>query len=145
MTHVDGVVLDASVLLKWLRADDEQDRSEALRLQARFRAGELTIHVAPLLFLEILNVAARRWFFSAEDLQQLAGHLNSLAFVVRQPGLAAIARWTARGLTTYDACYVALAEERRMGVVTADERILEVGKEHARSLRSSAKAGRWKR
>jgi predicted nucleic acid-binding protein len=135
---LNEVVLDASVLVKWLRTDDERDRSEALRLQARFRAGELAILVPPLLFMELLNVAARRWLFSSEALQQLADYLASLAFVVRQPSLGTVALWTARGLTAYDACYLALAEERRTVVVTADEQILAVGEEFARSLGSLA-------
>jgi predicted nucleic acid-binding protein len=100
--------------------------------------GELAILVPPLLFLELLNVAARRWLFSSEALQQLADYLAFLAFVVRQPSLGTVARWTARGLTAYNACYLALAEERRTVVVTDDEQILEVGEEFARSLGSLA-------
>jgi predicted nucleic acid-binding protein len=41
-------------------------------------------------------------------------------------------------LTAYDACHLALAEKRRTVVVTADERILAVGEEFARSLGTSA-------
>jgi predicted nucleic acid-binding protein len=53
---------------------------------------------------------------------------------VRQPSLPGIARWTARGLTAYDACYVALAEERGVQLVTADELIISVGGTRIRSL-----------
>lgn len=120
------VVLDASVLLKWLRVDDEQAREAALRLETRFRSGELEVVVPPLLFIEVLNVAGRRWRLDLGALGRLADSLTALAFLVRQPQLGAIARWTARGLTAYDACYVALAEARRTVVVTADRQILEV-------------------
>ena len=128
------IVLDASVLVKWLRVDDEQDRPAALHLQARFRTGELAVTVPPLLFIEVLNVAGRRWQLRADALERLAASLTSLSFLVRQPPLGSIARWTARGLTAYDACYVALAEERRTVVITADERILSVAGALAHSL-----------
>ena len=45
-----------------------------------------------------------------------------------------IARWTRTGLTAYDACYVALAEELNTFVVTEDNRLLELAGSHARSL-----------
>jgi predicted nucleic acid-binding protein len=128
------IVLDASVLLKWLRADDEQQRSAALRLEARFRSGELAVAVPPLLFIEVLNVAGRRWHLRSDALERLAARLISLSFQVRQPPLGSIARWTAQGLTAYDACYVALAEERGTVVVTADERMLTIAGAFARSL-----------
>jgi predicted nucleic acid-binding protein len=128
------IVLDASILVKWLRADDEEDRPAALRLEARFRTGELTVAVPPLLFVEVLNVAGRRWRLTPDALEQLAARLASLSFLVRQPPLGSIARWTARGLTAYDACYVALAEERGTVVITADERMLAVAGALAHSL-----------
>ena len=86
------------------------------------------------LFIEVLNVAGRRWQLRADALERLAASLTSLSFLVRQPPLGSIARWTARGLTAYDACYVALAEERRTVVITADERILSVAGALAHSL-----------
>ena len=44
----------------------------------------------------------------------------------RQAGLDRVARWTADGLSAYDASYVALAEEAGVGLVTDDERIIEL-------------------
>lgn len=43
---------------------------------------------------------------------------------VIDPELSRIARWTARGLTAYDATYVALAEERGIRLVTGDPQVL---------------------
>jgi predicted nucleic acid-binding protein len=82
-------VLDASVLLKWFRAEDEEDRPAALRLEALFRAGELGVVVPPLLFLEVLNVAARRWRWQPEALAQLAANLDSLSFSIERPARVA--------------------------------------------------------
>jgi predicted nucleic acid-binding protein len=46
--------------------------------------------------------------------------------------MARIASWTARGLTAYDATYVALAEERGIGLVTNDRQILALAEGIAR-------------
>lgn len=114
------------MLLKWFRADDEEDHPAALRVEALFRAGELSVIGPPLLFIEVLNVAARRWRWQPDVLTQLAASLDSLSFSIQQPSLREVAKWTGRGLTAYDASYVALAEARGSPVITADAEILAV-------------------
>ena len=89
--------------------------------------GELVVVVPPLLHLELLNVARRRWAPSESQLVEFARTMLGYGFIVQQPDLVAVARWTALGLTAYDACYVALAEERRTFVVTADRQMLSIG------------------
>jgi predicted nucleic acid-binding protein len=127
-------VLDASIIAKWFNRAGEAHVSSALRLRASFERGALLIVVPPLLHLEIVNAASRRWGWGAEALVALAENLLGLALEVQQPSLPGIARWAGRGLTAYDACYVALAEERRTVVITADQRILAVAGGLARPL-----------
>lgn len=112
----------------------EQHVQAASNLYSRFRRGELVVVVPQLMFLELLNVAARRWGWDVQRLERFAADLEQLGLEVRQPSLTRIARWCSRGLTAYDACYVALAEERRTVVITADERILAVAGARARPL-----------
>ena len=120
------VVLDASVVVKWLSRRDEVGAVEARALRDSYGQGHLVVTVPSLLFLEILNVAGRRWGWDEGSLQALAIALDSLAFEVGEPGLPAVAAWIARGLTAYGASYVALAESRRIQLVTDDARILSV-------------------
>ena len=120
------VVLDSSVLLKWLRVEEEEDRNQALYLEERFRDGQISVAVPPLLFLEALNIAGRRWRVPGVGLARIAERLEAMAFIVRQPSMRRIAYWTGQGLTAYDGCYVALAEERRTVVVTTDRQMLAV-------------------
>ena len=51
-----------------------------------------------------------------------------------EPELQLVASWVARGLTAYDAAYVALAEERDLALVTDDETIIELAPEISRPL-----------
>jgi predicted nucleic acid-binding protein len=86
----------------------------------------LVAAVPRLLFLELLNVAGRRWQWPEAALLELGRSLADLGLEVREPGLDSVARWVARGLTAYDAAYVALAEAGGVQLVTDDDLILQV-------------------
>jgi predicted nucleic acid-binding protein len=128
------VVLDASVVLKWFHSDGERHLEPARSLRSAFEAGELLVFAPPLLGLEILNVAGRRWRWIESDLVELALALNELGFELIEPELARVAYWTARGLTAYDAAYVAVAEVNKAPLVTDDDRIVAVADEVATAL-----------
>ena len=117
-------VLDASVILKWFRQAGEERTEQAHALRARFEAGTLTVFAPPLLFLELLNVAAWRWRWSQQALTELATHLERAAFELQEPDLPTLAKWVGRGLTAYDATYVALAEMlSATSLLTTDARL----------------------
>jgi len=92
------------------------------------------------MFLELLNTGARRWGWSGPQLEQWANLLSRFGFEVREPSLIGIARWAGRGLTAYDACYVALAEERQTVLITVDQRILAVAGALAQPLQDQGGA-----
>jgi predicted nucleic acid-binding protein len=125
-------VLDASVVLKWFRTEGERHREGALALRRSFEAGELTVFAPPLLWLEIVNVAARRWRWSTRQLDDLTAQLPALGFVMFEPALAGVSRWAAAGLSAYDATYVAVAEEAGVPLITDDAGILKVAVDLAR-------------
>jgi predicted nucleic acid-binding protein len=122
--------------VKWFKQEHEDYLEAARALEAQYVRGELVISAPPLLFVEILNIAARRWGWGGPDLEMLAAHMVALAFQVHQPALVRIACWASLGLTAHDACYVALAEQRRAQLITADDRILAVAVNVARPLSS---------
>jgi predicted nucleic acid-binding protein len=134
---LNELVVDASVIVKWFRHQHESYLAEALRLREQMRGG-LVVVVPTLIFLEVLNSAARRWGWSASELRDLVQELVAMPFVVAEPSLEAVARWASRGLSAYDASYVALAEQRRATLVTTDEQVIAVAPGIARHLRDYA-------
>jgi predicted nucleic acid-binding protein len=119
------VVLDASVVLKWFAAE-QHGSLEARGLRDDYQSGRLSVVVPSLFFLELLNVAGRRWRWEHEAVVEFAEALGDLSFEVGEPELQSVASWVARGLTAYDAAYVALAEGRELTLVTDDEAIIEL-------------------
>jgi predicted nucleic acid-binding protein len=130
------IVLDASVVLKWFAPPSKRKIDEAREIRRSYGVGETIITVPSLLFLELLNVAGRRWGWNEEALTQFASALGELEFEIGEAELASIAFWTARGLTAYDAAYVALAEARGVPLVTDDDTILSLAPNVATTLGS---------
>jgi predicted nucleic acid-binding protein len=137
---VTELVLDASVVLKWFHTAGEPRAERAQRLRARYASGEFRVLGPPLLWLELLNVAARRWRWEADRLQGLVAVLPRLGFELVEPDLAATARWCGRGLTAYDAAYVAVAEEAGAKLVTDDAEIVRAARSIAVALSAAALA-----
>jgi predicted nucleic acid-binding protein len=131
-----SVVLDASVVLKWFARGRERERRHAGKLRRDHERGAISVLVPPLLFLESVNVAARGWRWGEDALLDLVDALRGLLLDVREPELEMVAVWAARGLSAYDAAYVALAETLSTELVTDDETIVEIAPEVAVPLAS---------
>jgi predicted nucleic acid-binding protein len=123
-------VLDASVFLTWFSPDSPDPGSR--RLRADFEAGELSVLAPPLLHLETINVAGRRWGWSEEALAELAHTVDGLPLELVEPEFPVVAAWVSRGLTAYDAAYVAVAEAARTRLLTYDASVLAVARSVAR-------------
>jgi len=102
----------------------DSKRPAARRLRDEYHRGRLEVLAPPLLFLELLNVAVRRWGWSEAALLELSASLGGLGFSVAEPPLEPVASWVSRGLTAYDASYVALAEDHEVPLITRDRTIL---------------------
>jgi predicted nucleic acid-binding protein len=135
---VNDVVLDASVVMKWFHSEGERHLDAARSLRAEFAAGELIVFAPPLLRLEMVNVAGRRWGWAESALVELVLGLEELGFEFVEPELVRVAFWTARGLTAYDSAYVAVAEANALRLITDDGLIVEVAGELATGLADAA-------
>ena len=136
-------MLDTSVVAPWFFAD-EPLREESLLL--RRGVGEKpALYVVPCLFQsELLHVLARR---SGRDLGFVAPALGLIlrlgirTLPLSEQALLRAARWACRGMSGYDATFVALAEDLGGRWLTADERAARIaGPGAAETLRSWASA-----
>jgi predicted nucleic acid-binding protein len=119
-----AIVLDASVILKWvLDADDEPGHAAARNLLDRWQRGEVSLAVPQLWLYEVGNVLCLKRPADAFgalavlcDLGLIEIHL-SRELIQRTVVLA-----QSHGLTFYDASYLAVAEARSAILVTADSK-----------------------
>lgn len=124
-------VIDASVGLKLVLAENLSDRADALfarlvtDLPARF-------HVPDLFYLECSNTLwkhCRRYGYPLGQARDALGDLYALALVstlTRELMADSFDIATRHGITTYDASYVALAERLVVPLVTADEKLVRM-------------------
>ena len=125
-------VVDASVVVKWF-VEEEHSR-EARLLRDAYASGLIDLAAPSLLPYEVINALKHSGAFGEDELKEVARVLEDyqIALYDLVGGVAerAIEIAMRRGVTVYDAAYVALAYELDAVLYTADERLLRrVGRE----------------
>ncbi|MFZ0731302.1 MAG: type II toxin-antitoxin system VapC family toxin [Candidatus Sulfotelmatobacter sp.] len=125
-----GLVLDASVALKWaIPAANEPLTDESVRLFRRFVDSEIAFLVPDVFWAEIGNVlwkGVKRQRWSRADAEVIAAEFKAHDFrtVPSQLLLPEALRIAfAYDRNIYDCLYVALAVESQLQLITADERL----------------------
>ena len=120
------IVVDASVVVKWFV--EERYSGEALTIRDSFIEGLIDIAVPSILYFEVLNALKYSGAFGEDELKKIARILEDYQFTAY--GLeGAYAEKTVevamrKGITIYDASYVALALIEDADLYTADEKLL---------------------
>ncbi len=120
------LIVDASVVAKWLLP--EPDRLLALRLQERYRSGEVTLLAPRVLLAEVGNALWKRVLRG--DVTSEVAQLGFEQLCLDPPKLvdsnevmlSALQLALLHRQTIYDCLYLALALERLCRLVTADEK-----------------------
>jgi len=121
------VVVDASVVVKWFI--EEEFSREARLLRDAYADGLVDIVAPSLLPYEVLNALKYSGAFGEDELKEVATAIED--FQIRlfnlQGELArkAIELAMRKGITVYDASYVALAHILGTIVYTADEKLIK--------------------
>ncbi len=120
------VVVDASVVVKWF-VEEEYTR-EALMLRDAYREGLVDLIAPSLLPYEVLNALKYSGAFGEDELKDIAGILDSLQITLYDIegdySAETVKVAMRKGLSIYDASYVALAVIERAMLYTADEKLL---------------------
>ncbi len=115
------VVPDASVLLKWvLASEDEEDRDRALELRERWLLGECTVVVPSLWLYEVGNIVGTKQPDLAGELMQILIDYRFEEEPASDFCLKALELMRRFNVTFYDASYHAVALTRGGVFVTAD-------------------------
>ncbi len=121
------VVVDASVAVKWF-VEEEYTR-EALVLRDSYRDGLIDLIAPSLLPYEVLNALKYSGAFGEDELKEIAKILDSLQITLydlkEDYSATTVMVAMRKGLTIYDASYVALAVDKQGILYTADEKLLE--------------------
>ncbi len=120
------VVVDASVVVKWF-VEEEYTR-EALMLRDAYREGLVDLIAPSLLPYEVLNALKYSGAFGEDELKDIAGILDSLQITLYDIegdySAETVKVAMRKGLSIYDASYVALAVIEQAMLYTADEKLL---------------------
>jgi len=120
------IVVDASVVVKWFV--EEKYSKEALIIRDSFTEGLIDIIAPSLLYFEVLNALKYSGAFGEDELKKVARILEDYQFTIYELRGAyaekAVEIAMRKGITIYDASYVALALIEETELYTADEKLL---------------------
>ena len=119
------VILDASVILKWLV--NEEGSAEALLFRESHVQGEERIIVPSLLLYEIANVLRHHKDLPDEELLSLFEILKDMELLTVNLSFAEFEETMlyarSKQISVYDATYVVLAKNLGCELITADKRL----------------------
>lgn len=132
------LILDNSVIVKWFYRD-EQDHLKALHVRNLAIKNPLDFGIPELVYSELLHVLARK---SEGDLNfvnhciQTFLHMRIRTLEFSKTAIARAAELTCKGLSGYDATYLALAQEFHAKWLTADgTAVMKDASKHSLSLK----------
>ncbi len=120
------LVVDASVVVKWFVLEEYSD--EAGLLKRAYVEGLVDLASPSLLLYEVLNALKYSAAFGEDELKRIARVLEDYQFTL-YPLQGELAQKTVeiamrKGVTIYDASYVALAHMLDTVLYTADEKLI---------------------
>ena len=125
VTH--ELVIDTSVAFKWFVAYGEGGLGEAGQLLAAHRAGEVVLIAPSTMPVEIANTLC--YLVTPDDARALLSSLEAFHVDLVDTSYDLVERAMGRaagtGMSVHDALFLALAEERRCPLVTADRKAFE--------------------
>ena len=123
------IVVDTSVLIKWIKTKDEELIEEARRLLLQVETKSIDVHVPALLLYEVGNILLLKTDLDARGMDRAIDDLEALPSIVAPPATPLLKRAARLGkefnLTFYDASFLALAVELDCPLITADGRLFE--------------------
>ncbi len=124
------IILDSSVAAKWF-FPSEEDSDAALRIKDLFLSKELTISAPVLIYYEINNLirTAIKSLRISEELAKEAYQgfleLDLIIYSSQELMKTALEKAILLDISSYDASYLALAENLEIPLLTADQKLID--------------------
>lgn len=121
------IVLDASVILKWILEEEGEDSSKQYR--EKHVSGEEIIAVPDLFFYEVANVLVTKTRLPLKEAMKAFLLLLNFEFEIFSFGqdefLTEMALSKKYGISLYDATYISFARQLKCPYVTADRKLYQ--------------------
>lgn len=122
------IILDSSIITKWFRSVGEEKIAQARAYRDQVEREEILVIAPDLLYYEMVNVAKNDKTQTEELWEESLDAIFSLPFEISLPDknrfLQIFNLAKQLDISTYDACYLALAKERNTVLVTCDKELL---------------------
>lgn len=122
------IIVDASVVYKWIIHEQDESAVAALLLRDRYIAGDARVSAPDLLLYEIANILAYKANLSRSDAQEAWKNflLLDLPVVTTTKTFVGECLTFSRQyhISVYDAAYVILAKTKQCDLVTADKKLV---------------------
>ncbi len=134
--HTSDYVVDTSVALKWFIEREEADVPQARRLRAAYASGQCHLRAPELLLIELANALKEGRKYSAKEIHEILESIREYDLALVAFRLSTLLRAVeiassyGRGVTVYDAFFLAVAIESDSILVTADEAFLRRAGRH---------------
>lgn len=124
-------IVDASIALKWITQDEEENSEEAHAFLADITSGRVVGYSVDFLLIEYANVLLKGKKFSEKNVYEALYTLSKIPlkfFPIELKLLqSALKLASTFHQTVYDALYLALAKRENAKVITADNKLASVG------------------
>lgn len=121
---MDKVVVDSSVLVKWFVEEDNSDKAK--QLLDNHVEEKITLYVPGIAILELVNALFYRVFFDSDRLSEVAKTFYRLELEIVSISeilvSSVIERMLKNKIASYDALFIALAEQEKCPLITADRK-----------------------
>ena len=123
------IVVDASVIYKWLVSENMQSDLAAKKILADFKLEKLSIIVPDILLYELANALTSKTTTSLVDIKKLWQRFAAYKLPIFSPAIDFITKSIDFSrkykVSVYDATYAVLALENKCNLITADDKFAD--------------------
>ncbi|MBI3379970.1 type II toxin-antitoxin system VapC family toxin [Candidatus Gottesmanbacteria bacterium] len=124
------IIIDASVVLKWIPGEDEELVSEARQIYEMMMDDKLEVYAPTFLLIEVLNILTRKRKAKSslvkKDIKLLSGGKIKLVDLNDYNFNGIVELIYKYKLTAYDGLYCYLAKVKNCKLLTADKQLLKL-------------------